>query len=356
MKPTHLIVYRDPRHYSAFPDIVRLRNDDLAVVLRECDVHDRTGHVDPTSRIVLMRSRDDGRTWPVADRVVVDPGDGGIHDLNLAMMSEIGERLIVNNFRFRLFSLDEEAEAMRFERERMIYRPGQGYPYGFAVIAGIYSMESGDCGQTWGPAQRVVLPLPDYYIHTGKNGAVRLPDGTHVLPFHGRMAEDTTDKVFIVRSKDGCRTWSDPTIVADDPVVSFHEPAVARLRSGRLLAMLRTADADGYLYQTSSEDDGRTWSGLRRTELWGHPAHILQLKSGSVLCAYGYRREPYGVRVAFSADDGETWDERTLRDDGLRGDLGYPASVQLADERILTVYYFHDEEGVRFIAGSVYTE
>ena len=87
----------------------------------------------------------------------------------------------------------------------------------------------------------------------------------------------------------------------------------------------------------------------------GVPAHVLQLKSGSIVCAYGYRRAPFGVRVAFSAD-GETWEERILRDDGEHGDLGYPASVQLADERILTVYYFHDADGVRFIAGSVYAE
>ena len=38
------------------------------------------------------------------------------------------------------------------------------------------------------------------------------------------------------------------------------------------------------------------------------------------------------------------------------GDLGDPASVQLQDDRILTVYYFHDDDGIRYIAGSIYTE
>jgi len=40
----------------------------------------------------------------------------------------------------------------------------------------------------------------------------------------------------------------------------------------------------------------------------------------------------------------------------MHGDLGYPASVKLEDARILTVYYFHDADGVRFIAGTVYAE
>ena len=93
--------------------------------------------------------------------------------------------------------------------------------------------------------------------------------------------------------------------------------------------------------------------------MWGYPCHLLRLSSGRILCTYGYRREPFGVRAAVSEDEGETWDmdhEIVIRDDGLHRDLGYPASIQLQDGRILSVYYFHGEDGVRYIGGSVYRE
>ena len=91
----------------------------------------------------------------------------------------------------------------------------------------------------------------------------------------------------------------------------------------------------------------------------GPPAQLLRLRSGRILCSYGYRREPFGVRAVLSEDDGETWDmdnEIVIREDGLHRDLGYAASVQLNDDRILTVYYFHTDDGVRYIGGSVYSE
>ena len=58
-----------------------------------------------------------------------------------------------------------------------------------------------------------------------------------------------------------------------------------------------------------------------------------------IVCVYGYRHEPFGQRALLSRD-GVTWsDELILRDDGLDGDLGYPASVELPDGELLTVYY-----------------
>ena len=76
----------------------------------------------------------------------------------------------------------------------------------------------------------------------------------------------------------------------------------------------------------------------------GVPSHLVELESGSILCTYGYRRPPFGIKACFSHDGGATWDvdnEVVIRDDGMHLDLGYPASIQLVDGRILSVYYFH---------------
>ncbi|MBQ5974044.1 MAG: exo-alpha-sialidase, partial [Oscillospiraceae bacterium] len=54
----------------------------------------------------------------------------------------------------------------------------------------------------------------------------------------------------------------------------------------------------------------------------------------------GRRKEPFGQRAYVSYDGGETWaDEYVLRDDGFNGDLGYPATAELPDGSLITVYY-----------------
>ena len=100
---------------------------------------------------------------------------------------------------------------------------------------------------------------------------------------------------------------------------------------------------------------GHTWHGLEQTPIWGHPAHLLRLHDGRVLCTYGYRREPFGVRACLSADGGRTWDidnEIVLRADGTDRDLGYPSSVQFPGGDIFTAYYIHHSDPARYIGGT----
>ena len=64
----------------------------------------------------------------------------------------------------------------------------------------------------------------------------------------------------------------------------------------------------------------------------------------------------------FSTDDGYTFEDDSLtilRDDGKPstdggrgGDLGYPISVQLADESLFTIYYMTCADGVTHVAGT----
>jgi len=94
-------------------------------------------------------------------------------------------------------------------------------------------------------------------------------------------------------------------------------------------------------------DTGRERQNLR--PIWGYPAHLLSLKDGSLLCTYGYRKDPLGIRACLSYDKGATWDvehEIILRADGKgEGDLGYPVSIQLEDGRIFSIYYMQTGSG-----------
>ena len=120
-----------------------------------------------------------------------------------------------------------------------------------------------------------------------------------------------------------------------------------------MIALIRIAGAEQFLYQSESSDGGATWAAPVRTPMWGYPCDLLLLDSGEVLCAYGYRRNPMGVRACLSCDGGRTWDiehELVLRGDGFGGsDLGYPKVVQFSDGNILIVYYFTRCDGITHI-------
>ena len=146
--------------------------------------------------------------------------------------------------------------------------------------------------------------------------------------------------------------------MARDSEVGFYEPTLALLSSGRLISHLRTegpGEGEGYVYQVSSDDGGRTWTKPWRTPMWGFPAHIVQLNSGQVVSVYGYRRKPYGVRACISSDEGRTWNfenEIIVRDDLANRVIGYPAAIVLEDDTVFVVYWDENSSGVTSITGT----
>ena len=79
----------------------------------------------------------------------------------------------------------------------------------------------------------------------------------------------------------------------------------------------------------------------------GFPPHAICLQDDRLLVVYGLRMPPYGQRACLSADGGASWDVEAERflPPAPNADLGYPASVQLADGSILSVYYQVDQRG-----------
>ena len=108
------------------------------------------------------------------------------------------------------------------------------------------------------------------------------------------------------------------------------------------------------LHISVSEDDGKTFGPVQEIQnCWGsNPFHALQLKSGNILLSYGYRREPYGMRVRLCNSEltniSEA-EELVLRDDGLGEDLGYPNAIQLDNGDILVSYYIAGQDTIRTI-------
>ena len=59
---------------------------------------------------------------------------------------------------------------------------------------------------------------------------------------------------------------------------------------------------------------------------------------------YGRRKAPCGERAIVSYDDGMTWSKEIILNeepDPDCSDIGYPATVELTDGDLYTVYYTH---------------
>jgi hypothetical protein len=197
-------------------------------------------------------------------------------------------------------------------------------------------------------------------------GVLELPDGGLLLALYGRMSEHgffgegETTRAYFVRSDDGGANWEYYSTIAYDPahINAFSEPAPLRLPDGRIVCLMRShiipTKRPDTLYLSVSDDDGHTFSPPRRLNVWGYPAQLLNLRDGRVLMTYGYRRAEFGVKALVS-DDGVHWDAANQfalhtggqgpASDRTWWHTGYPCSVQLDDDSIVTVYHLYSQDG-----------
>jgi hypothetical protein len=340
-------IYRNENTYTApFGSVELLENGELIVSFREADQRRFLSHIDPTSRACLVRSTDSGYTW--SEPSIIYNDDDGIQDPCVRELSD--GTIICSFFKFRAGTYDDIPDD---------YPPGRLTRRGWDSIhaawtLGSYVVRSHDGGATWEQALvPVVSPLGKAAVTS--DPIMELDNGELLIPLYGKRSEDETDIAFVMRSTDRGDTWTDFSVAACDPLlnVAFMESSLVQLFSGKIICMhkghyiedpSRGSDSGKaqFLYQSESTDGGRTWTGLHRTDMWGHPPHVIQFTDGRILCAYGYRRPPYGVRACLSHDDGKTWDlenEIVLYTRGGGTDLGYPCSVQLPDGSVFTAWY-----------------
>ena len=351
----NLILYKDDGAYSCFPAIAKDADGNLWVSFRRAGgfslravQEGKYDHVDKGARIALLRSVDEGESWSEPMIFPVYDPERGEQDPSVQVFSD--GTLMVNFFQW--WVVPEE------EKDRLKFPARQQIDGSWADVEGPMVVRSSDGGRTWEDTPVVVpsAPLP----RGGTSDAVlELPNGDLMMGIYGADYGDNVCRAYSVLSHDGGDTWGEPAEIAADPnrEISFEEPAVCLLPDGTIISMIRSGKPGkyAYLHQAFSYDQGKSWVELTETQMWGHPAHVLLLSDGQLLCSYGYRRERYGIRAALSSDGGKTWDidnEIVLRDDGGSRDLGYPCSVELPDGEIMTVYYIHTEDGIRHIAGT----
>src|SRR5580765_2296731 len=80
-----IVIYQDDKFYSSFPSIVRRPDGELLVAFRRAPDRRRFGahgytHTDPNSYLMLVRSRDDGKTWSKEPELMFADPFGGSQD------------------------------------------------------------------------------------------------------------------------------------------------------------------------------------------------------------------------------------------------------------------------------------
>lgn len=319
------VLQQADRHF-AFPGVAELPNGELLVVCREGDAH-----VCSRGRIVSTRSRDGGKTWLPREVLYESPSD----DRDPAIVCLADGTLVVSFNTWDSWRSSSElcrkypAETARMQRE------------GWGKYSGSWLIVSSDGGRTWSSPRRAP---PIFSPH----GPVVGPQ--NALYWIGEGSERGGSVVTIHRTADLGKTWQRYAEVCYGPAWQashsrdyWDEPNLLFLPDGRAIATFRV-EAGGHVQQSYSTDQGRTWTWPRTLPAWGFPQQLCRLDDGRVLMAYGYRREPLGVRASLSRDGGRTYDlarEIVFRHDGCDRDLGYPYTIQLRNGQVFTVYYFH---------------
>jgi sialidase-1 len=337
----HGIVFRKADSiygYQGWPSVCKTDDGTLISI---CSGY-RMQHICPFGKTVINISRDEGRTWSspvIINDTPLDDRDAGIVNLG-------GKRLLATWF-------CHPAEV--YEKQYITYIKNACSPdealIALAQIAsyrnlsaeqrrgGSFIKISEDGGMTW--SETVTVPV------SAPHGPGLLSDGS--LLYLGKELYSTDEKTGVVavyNSSDGY-TWfrlAEIAILDGCKLDNFHEPHVLELPDGRLLGAIRAEGAPvchGFtIYTTFSDDRGKTWSIPKSLDVCGSPPHLMLHSSGAVICSFGRREAPFGEHAIVSYDNGRTWDDEYNIDDRADGgDLGYPASVELSDGSIFTLYY-----------------
>lgn len=180
-----------------------------------------------------------------------------------------------------------------------------------------------------------------------------------------QRSNNTEGRVFCARMKEGGRSIDFLGFVGEElPEEGFSIMPQARRRAdGTLVCFNRIFDSRNQTHYYAieeyvSRDGGVTWTMECKPveNHGGNPGALAVMQDGTWVLLYGWRVEPYGIRLKYSEDEGRSWsDEIHLRDDGGSKDLGYPRVTVRGDGAVVVCYYFNSApDAVRTIEATIF--
>ena len=361
------IIHKDDFAYISHPSISCLDDGEWIAAFNHSRRRDPRQHPpsDPLFRTLLARTSDRGESWE-APYFAPDFDWYGTECPGIAQLSN--GTVVLTQFRFGWYPLGLAKKRRAAGAPISINLPDRGWTEDFTEgdwaksqftwargYHGVYAHLSIDRGQTFEDTVKIdPSPYRDGYARTG---VIELSDGRVAYAVTEHHPPHNRHTYLLFSSTDG-RTWDSPVLMADTPELAFGEPDIAEVAPGEIYCILRDTQHTGYLHECRSLDGGRTWSAPERTSMFGHPGHLLVLHDGRLLCTYGRRQAPFGIRACLSEDGGRTWQvdgEIVLRDDLPNSDLGYPTTIEYEPGRLFCCYYGQEPDGVTCVQGTYVT-
>jgi hypothetical protein len=366
----HFVIYKRDGYYSAWPVPALLPDGRIAIQVLTAPFADHYG----LDECFVLISEDRGETFHLTDDPSLPLGWPGANPRErndrYAGVQPNGDYLALGTVGFEVWPLSHKADAEAMQAAVVLPHPNGSMESMVVKLPKLFVARSRDQGKTWQRQEKWVPGFTEFYAFPRW---VQLHDGVILLPIFAVNLDGSKTQELVFRFDPQTELWQLLPMSSSISDVRPDETAFLEVSAGRVLALMRHLGSgthnQGYLLESWSEDGGRTWSQLLRTDIKGYPPHLLRLQDGRILCTYGVRNKPMGVQAVLSDDDGRTWNTRTpivLRDDGGTpsslwanreertggADVGYPITLQLADGTLYTIYYITLEDGITHIAGT----
>lgn len=198
---------------------------------------------------------------------------------------------------------------------------------------------SKDNGRTWSDAEK----LPEGYIGPVKNKPVLLSNGNLYCP-SSTEGEQGWKLHFEVTADQG-KTWR--KVFPPDPgkTIGAIQPSILDHGNGRLSLLARSRNRA--LITATSDDNGESWSPLRKTSLPNNNSgtDAVTMKDGRDVLVYNHVLPPgtlaKGARTPLNvaiSKDGQSWEAALILEDSPISQYSYPAVIQTADGMLHFIY------------------
>lgn len=338
----HFIIGRAENGFYRYQGWPTVCIDEQGVLYTVCSGN-RLGHLCVFGKNFLYKSSDGGKSWTppmVINDTYLDDRDAGITYLG-------GGKMLLTYFCHPWQFYAERRGWVDGYADKVSHPMASGLLDGYANLPdelnkyGSFVRLSQDYGNTWDEAVKVPVTAP--------HGPIKLKNGK--LFFLGKefhSGDETLEQgaIYAFESSDDGKTWQKLCGI-DFPEglgkANMHEPHAIELPDGTLLGAIR-AQGEGVphkfsIFTCTSTDGGKSFSHPECLGISGSPPHLMLHSSGALILTYGRREAPFGERIMISRDGGKTWGEEHILTEAYCNDLGYPATVELEDGSLVTVYY-----------------